>query len=162
MKATDPDERGTSSRFIDALLVSSRALVGVSARSLTVIDEDVTLPQYRALVVLAKDGPQKVSDLAESLAIHPSTATRLCDRLVRKGLIDRDQSPGDRREVALSLSLNGALLLKAVTSRRRAELAKIARRMSANDRRDLVRALELFAVAAGEVPDDAWKVGWAP
>ena len=40
----------------DAVLTASRALVGVAARSLAVVDADVTLPQYRALVVLAARG----------------------------------------------------------------------------------------------------------
>ena len=41
----------------DALLTASRALVAVAARSLAAVDDDVTLPQYRALVVLAVAGP---------------------------------------------------------------------------------------------------------
>ncbi|MGD9793851.1 MAG: MarR family winged helix-turn-helix transcriptional regulator [Acidimicrobiia bacterium] len=156
-----PHASAPSGNYVDALLTSSRALVAVSARSLAVIDEDVTLSQYRALVVLGKHGPTNVGTLADSLGIHPSTATRLCDRLLRKRLIERDQSPSNRREVTVSLSLDGALLLKAVTRRRRAELAKIARRIPPEVRRDLVRALEVFAEAAGEVPDDAWKIGWS-
>jgi DNA-binding Lrp family transcriptional regulator len=71
----------------DAVLTASRALVGVAARSLAVVDPEVTLPQYRALVVLASRGPRLVGELAEALVIHPSTATRLCDRLVAKKLV---------------------------------------------------------------------------
>jgi DNA-binding MarR family transcriptional regulator len=50
-------------------------------------------PQYRALVVLAVRGPQRPTALAEALAVHPSTITRLCDRLVAKRLVRR----GSRR-----------------------------------------------------------------
>jgi hypothetical protein len=39
--------------LIDALLSASRAMVAIAARSLAGLDADVTLPQYRALVVLA-------------------------------------------------------------------------------------------------------------
>ena len=42
----------------DALLTASRALVAVAARSLAAVDDDVTLPQYRALVVLASQRTQ--------------------------------------------------------------------------------------------------------
>ena len=37
-----------------ALLSASRALVAVAARSLAAADTEVTLPQYRAMVVLAR------------------------------------------------------------------------------------------------------------
>src|SRR6476659_9486342 len=80
----------------DALLIASRALVGVAARSLVGVD-DITLPQYRALVVLTRPAPVTIGDLATALDIHRSTATRLCDRLERKGLVRRRPGvSGDR------------------------------------------------------------------
>ena len=48
-----------------------------------------------------------VGELAQELRISPSTATRLCDRLVRKQLVRRDVDPTNRREVAISLSSRG-------------------------------------------------------
>ena len=53
-------------------LVASRALVGVAARSLAGVD-DITLPQFRALVVLTGGIPVTVGDLATTLDIHRST-----------------------------------------------------------------------------------------
>ncbi|MGH3283480.1 MAG: MarR family winged helix-turn-helix transcriptional regulator [Streptosporangiaceae bacterium] len=76
---TVPDE------LVDTVLAASRALVAVAARSLAAAGDEVTLPQYRALVVLAARGPQGTAELAAALAVNPSTATRMCDRLVRKG-----------------------------------------------------------------------------
>ncbi|GFJ91788.1 hypothetical protein Prum_054300 [Phytohabitans rumicis] len=70
---------------IDGLLGVSRVLVGLTARSLGELDADVTLVQTRALVLLASRGPQRTVDLAVELNVAPSTVTRMCDRLVRKG-----------------------------------------------------------------------------
>ena len=78
----------------------------------------ITLPQYRALVVLASRGEQNVGDLADALAIHPSTATRLCDRLAGKGLIERNTSIESRREVTVTIGQGGRVLLRSVTQRR--------------------------------------------
>ncbi|MFC7655431.1 hypothetical protein ACFQV8_01700 [Pseudonocardia benzenivorans] len=39
--------------LVDAVMTASRVLVAVAARSLAAVDEDVTIAQYRALVVLA-------------------------------------------------------------------------------------------------------------
>ncbi len=47
-----PDE------LVDTVLAASRALVAVAARSLAAAGDEVTLPQYRALVVRAAKGPQ--------------------------------------------------------------------------------------------------------
>ena len=78
----------------DAVLLSSRALVAVASRSIAAVDDAVTLPQFRALVVLDRDdGGLNVGVLASELRIQPSTATRLCDRLVRKGLAERSVGP---------------------------------------------------------------------
>jgi hypothetical protein len=50
--------------LVEALLSASRVMVGLAARSLADLDSDVTLPQYRALVVLASRGPQRVVDIS--------------------------------------------------------------------------------------------------
>ena len=47
LRAYDPDKD-----LIEAFLAASRALVAVAARSLAELDEDITLTQYRTLVVL--------------------------------------------------------------------------------------------------------------
>lgn len=136
----------------------SRALVGVSARSLADVDE-VTLPQFRALVVIAGKGNATVSALAERLDIHPSTVTRLCDRLVRKGLIRRVEGDADRRETEIVLAAKGRRLVERVTARRRRDLAAIAQRMSPDQLRQAIGGLGAFAAAAGETPD-ATLFGW--
>jgi DNA-binding MarR family transcriptional regulator len=144
----------------DAVLSASRVLVAVAARSLADLSEDVTLAQYRVLVVLASRGPQIVGALAEQLEVLPSTATRLCDRLVRKGLVTREHSVSSRREVEVSLTDQGRLLVEGVTQRRRRAIAEIVRAIPPANRAALVTALGQFAEAAGEVPEQAWSLGW--
>jgi DNA-binding MarR family transcriptional regulator len=140
-----------------ALLVASRALVGIAARSLA--DVDVTLPQWRALVVISSRPSVTVNDLADALAVHPSTATRLCDRLVAKRLVRRAQSREDRRITELDLSAAGRRLVSGVTADRRASLVAIAGRMSPAARAALLEGLAEFAEAAGE-PVGVDLLGW--
>ena len=85
--AASPVTPTARDELIDALLSASRVMVALAARSLADLDADVTLPQYRALVVLASRGPQRVVDISTELGVNPSTGTRMCDRLVRKGLM---------------------------------------------------------------------------
>lgn len=145
---------------VDAVLQSSRALVAIAARSLSASQEDVTLPQYRAIVVLCASGPTTMSELADALDCSASTATRLCDRLVAKGLVHRAPRRTNRREVEVRATPAGAALVGAVTERRREEIERIVEAMPAARRLALVEALESFATAAGEAPDQAWATGW--
>lgn len=145
---------------VDAVVGASRALVAIAARSLGAAGEEVTLPQYRALVVLASRGPQRLVDLAAVLAVTASTATRMCDRLIRKGLIRRQRTTADRRTVRVTISGAGRDLVAAVTARRRDGIEAIVRRMSPQERTQLVATLTMFAEAAGEVPEQDWSLGW--
>lgn len=144
---------------VDAVLRASRVLVAVAVRSLAVADDEVTLPQYRALVVLASRGPQRPSSLAEALNVHPSTVTRLCDRLVAKRLVQRRGSATNRREVTITPTAKGRRLVDAVTARRRVEIAEIVARVPAAERATMVHALHALGEAAGEPDDASWFTG---
>ena len=57
----------------EAVLTASRLLVAVSARSIAAVDETITLPQFRLLVILHSRGPLKHATLAELMGVTPST-----------------------------------------------------------------------------------------
>jgi DNA-binding MarR family transcriptional regulator len=145
---------------IDAVLSASRVLVAVAARSLGEVAEEVTLTQYRTLVVLASRGPQSLAALAEAVDVMPPTATRMCDRLIRKGLIVRRHDRGDRRLVRLTLSEKGHELVNAVTDRRRMEIALLLEAIPLDQQAALVDSLKRLRDAAGEVPEQDWSTGW--
>src|SRR5271155_4556483 len=100
-----------SEAIVDAVLSTSRVLVAVAARSLGDVAEEVTLTQYRTLVVLASRGPQSLAELAEAVDVTPPTATRMCDRLIKKGLIVRRHERSDRRLIRLTLANDGRELV---------------------------------------------------
>jgi DNA-binding MarR family transcriptional regulator len=158
--STDASEMDDREQLVDAVLGASRALVAVAARSLSDLSDDVTLPQYRVLVELASRGPQRSAEIAEAMGVERSTAGRMCDRLVRKGLVQRRRETADRRAVRISLTAGGRALVDEVTRRRRAEIARILRRMPLADQGPVLVALRAFADAAGEVPEQAWSLGW--
>jgi DNA-binding MarR family transcriptional regulator len=147
---------GTDEAAVDAVLTASRTLVAVAASSLGTAAEDTTMAQYRALVVLASRGPQRMVDLAGALDVTPSTAGRMCDRLVRKGLIRRHRARTDRRAVQVSISPAGRQVVDQATARRRALIAGILRRLPAARQLAVAAALQEFALAAGEIPDSQW------
>ncbi len=146
-------------QLADAVLTASRVLVAVAARSLAE-EEAISLPQYRALVVLASRGAQRPVDLAQALNVDPSTITRMCDRLEGKLLITRQRDEDDRRIVVLGLSAEGQRLVDRVTNRRRNEIEQILTAIEPKERTNVIRAFTAFGNAAGEIPEEAWQRSW--
>ncbi|UUL77530.1 MarR family transcriptional regulator [Pseudarthrobacter sp. Fe7] len=81
--------------------------------------------------------------------MHASNATRICDRLVAAGLLERREDPADRRYVRLELTRKGRELVNSVLEHRRQAIAEVVARMPAGRRPALAAALEAFAAAAG-------------
>ncbi|MDT4915453.1 MAG: hypothetical protein QOH89_153, partial [Pseudonocardiales bacterium] len=124
-------------------------------------DVEVTLQQYRTLVVLASRGAQRTVDLAEELGVQPSTVTRMCDRLIRKKLVRRQQRENDRRVAWLCLTEGGKELVGDTMRRRRAEIAAYVEQIDVPDPGAMAAALTALVVAAGETPDPQWWQNWA-
>ncbi|HWJ98959.1 MAG TPA: MarR family transcriptional regulator [Acidimicrobiales bacterium] len=150
----------TDEDVVEAVLLASRALVAVAARSLGAAPEEVTLPQYRALVVLSTQGTRSVSELATDLGTAASSVTRLCDRLVRKGLIVRAESSGNRRQTDLDVTAAGRDLVQQVTAARLQEISRLVKAIPAARRPLVAEALSELGRAAGEVPEQVWSLGW--
>jgi DNA-binding MarR family transcriptional regulator len=137
------------------VLRASRALVGIAAASMSGIDEVVTVPQFRVLVIIFSRGPSNLAAVAEELEVNPSNASRICDRLIKAGLLQRRESSVDRRQVTLTLTPKGRQLVEKVTRRRRSAIERVLHDMPAAERDILAAALAAFAEAAGESTDDA-------
>ena len=142
-------------------MLASRAFVGLTARSLAAVEGEVTLPQFRALVVLAVRGAQRSIDIADELQVNPSTGTRMLDRLIRKGLVRRLRSTTDRRVVRVRLTPAGHDIVDQVLTRRRTDLERLVAATEQLWQPAVTAALTAFAEAAGEVGEQDWWLGWA-
>lgn len=131
-----------------ASLAVLRAFAAIADDSLSDVAPAMTLQQFRALTILHELGPQNAASLAAALGIAPSTLTRLANRLVRDGLIDRVTDPTDRRAVVLSITRRGTRTAERVKSWRLRKLADAFRRAAESERpamaTALARAGELF------------------
>lgn len=58
--------------------------------------------EYQASSLLELDSPLSTGQLAERLALTPSAATRLVDRLIAAGIARRVEDPADRRRVLVA------------------------------------------------------------
>ena len=157
----DAAPAGVTEEQVDAIMLAAQALAGVTAQSVAEVEELVTLPQLRVLVLIASRGALNLNALAQAMGIHPSNATRACDRLVAAGLLRRRESSVDRRNLVLGLTDDGQQLVDAMVQRRRRAIAGVLEQVSPTRRRGLAAAMRTFGLAAGEAPArNAWKLGW--
>lgn len=145
-----PSRGAASSAVTDATLTTSRALLGVVARSVASALEVVTLPQFRVLVLLSSQGPLRTGVLADRLGVNASTFSRSLDRMVAGGWVQRVPNPDSRREVIIDLTDDGRRLATTVTERRRREYRAVLSRLSPADQDAIAHGFELFNAAAGE------------
>ncbi|WP_052171782.1 MarR family winged helix-turn-helix transcriptional regulator [Paracoccus sanguinis] len=132
------------------LHVTSRAL----SRSIEERTRDRALSssQWRLLVVLLKQGPMRQVRLAEALGVEPISVSRLVDRMVQSGWVERTADPDDRRahivhptpRATASLASLGNvaeatadLALADFSPQERADLVAMLRRLRLAERRAL-------------------------
>src|SRR5437763_4087410 len=83
----------------------------------------LTAGQADALVVIGQAGPLSLKELGDLLIAEAGHPSRLVDRLVEAGLVERRPAGDDRRRVVLSLSARGRRLEKRVLETREAAMA---------------------------------------
>lgn len=77
----------------------------------------VTPSQAEVLTVLARRQPLTLAGLGELLVCETGASpSRLVDRLVKQGLVARDEDDDDRRYVTLQLTRDGARLAKRIAA----------------------------------------------
>jgi DNA-binding MarR family transcriptional regulator len=107
-------------------------------------------PQLSALLVVERAEGINLRGLAGELRMLLSSASRLCDRLVASGMVERVPGRADRREIALYLTPSSRQLLDELRRTRQQMLAAVLQRMSAAGRTALIRGLTEFSAAANE------------
>ncbi len=99
------------------ILFTSRVLEERTARVLK--PHGLTAPQFNILRILRgqKGSPATVKLLVERMLDKSSNASRLVDKLLEKGLVERITCPNDRRAVEIRITSSGLDLLQEIDRR---------------------------------------------
>jgi DNA-binding MarR family transcriptional regulator len=153
---TDPADRPLGARDdLDvALLRLHRLALAATVRAGNESSPPVTPTQIRVLTLLAAspDG-MPLSAIAESLFVSPPSASRLCQRLVRDGLVTRSAGPG--HYILIALSAEGARVLRALNQARVTPLRQLIDALSPRRRAAAIAQLTELGRQAGD-RHDAW------
>jgi DNA-binding MarR family transcriptional regulator len=106
----------------------------------------LTPTKLRALNVLAEES-LRVGELAARVGIDDTSATRLVDRLVAAGLVERGPLAGDRRVTVVGLTEEGIELTGQVEQRRQQFFSEVLTALEPDERMELVRLTQKAAAA---------------
>lgn len=90
--------------------------------------EDITLQQFNILRILRGSDPQPLSTLVirERMLDKMSDTSRIVDRLLLKGLVDKKTCPSDKRLVDISITEEGKKVLAKIDQNEKEMMAVIA------------------------------------
>lgn len=123
-----------------AFEAATRDLIGLALRSVEHVE--VSLPQFRLLLVLHELGRSSSTQCAQALGVVGSSVTRLADRLHASGHLVRGTDPGNRSVVTLELTESGRRVVREVTGHRRRELRRALDRLDPAERAACAGVLE--------------------
>ena len=130
------------------LSAAVRALA-MGARVLERALDDMTLPQFRVMVLVASS-PERANRLAERAAVSRPSLTGLLDGLEARGWVQRVEVEGDRRGVSLEVTALGSAALKQAERAMTKELEEVLRAGSAADRARVIDGLDALGNAVRE------------
>lgn len=108
----------------------------------------LTPSRLAALVILGKQGPMRIGDVARELNIAVPSASRLLDVLAESGFVERRDDPTDRRAFLVSLTADGARILEDVRAEGIQELAGHLASLTAAQRAAVEAALPALEALA--------------
>jgi DNA-binding MarR family transcriptional regulator len=103
---------------------------------------DLTPPEMRSLMWLSRRGMSAMSDYSEGIGVPLSTATRIVNRLVKKGIVVRRRSDHDRRIVEIDLSPEAYEHREKFVAKRQSAILTVLQPLAGKERETVVSLLE--------------------
>lgn len=157
--AGQPGPDGPDASTAAAVDATAEALLGVWDAARDQASGRLSGSQLRALLVVERFEGINLRRLAGTLNMLLSSASRLCDRLVAAGMLDREPGRTDRREISLHLTPQGQRFIDELRRDRRERLARVLGRMSPGGRHALLQGLAEFEAAAAAAERSALASG---
>ena len=103
-----PDVLSLERQLCFALAVTSRSVIAAYRPILEPLG--LTHPQYLVMLTLWERQPRSLREIAVTLRLEPATLSPLVKRLEAGGLVARERSSQDERQLALKLTPKGEAL----------------------------------------------------
>ena len=158
LQLTHGEEFAISADGCAGLLLEIVPLIMRAVRSIHIEQAiDLTVGQFRTLLFVQRHKGASLSEASEFLGLTLPSASKLVDQLVKRGFLDRENDPEDRRRMVLRLTARGNALLKDAHTAVRAQLAEVLKGLSGAELDTLHDTLVLLQRSFPEIP-----AGFAP
>jgi len=147
-----PDEE--TALALRTWIALARAHNAVSARATAdVARHDLTVAEFGVLEALYHKGPMLLSEVQRRILVSSGGITYLVDRLVKRGLVERRDCPGDRRARLAALTDEGERLVREIFPEHAAVIRDALAGLGQAEKRQATRLLH--AVLGGARPEAA-------
>lgn len=151
--------RETANRIGKVWREIRRGAANSKLRSLIFENEEFTIDpgQFDTLERIVMHQTIRMGDLADSMHIDPSTATRAVQRLIKDGLVQKVTHAGDGRVVVIEPTEMGCRVFASVVEKRKQMVVRVMEQFDADERLVLADMLERFNDALGKAVADLSK-----
>jgi DNA-binding MarR family transcriptional regulator len=104
----------------------------------------LSIPQFRALMRIARNPSASLSDIADHLGVSQPSASRLISGLVSRGFVTRDECATDRRQITLTLTARGRTIRSKSQEATQAKLAEAIAHLPARQQQVISEAMEIL------------------
>ena len=105
---------------------------------------NLSIGQLKSLFFISNRGATSLSKLAAALRVTPTNTTGIVDRLLKRGLITRTESPDDRRVLLLRTTPLGDELITELRQKRKERMAELFNRLSQEEAKYMAEALKIM------------------
>ena len=132
------------------LLLGRAAAVKDRVLDSHLVPYSVTAAQFKVLIIMHQFGIDTPAELSRHLGLDSGSITRMLDRLEQKGLLARQRSEQDRRQVRLVLTEDGKRLADMLPYIGAQSMNELAGALEPGELQTLERILKKILVAAGD------------
>ncbi len=152
-RARSPDVGPAERDALKLWVVLSRAYAAIAAHAAAeVARHDLTLAEFGVLEALHHKGRMLLGEVQRSLLVSSGGVTYLVDRLVARGLVRREECPGDRRARYAALTEEGSAFVAGAFPEHAAALRDALGGLTREEQRDVTRLLKRLGLGAAERP----------
>jgi len=114
-------------------------------------DAGLTPTAISLLLNVARSGPMRMSELADSEGINPTMLSRAIAGMVQDGLLERTSDEGDRRAAWVKATASGRRLAERMRRERTGAVDQALAELSEDERQRIERALPALEALAEEL-----------
>jgi DNA-binding MarR family transcriptional regulator len=111
-------------------------------------DAEPNLPQMATLYLLDAGATPTVGELADQLGRSMSVTSRLVDHMVKRGWVNRDEDPDDRRVKRLGITDAGRTFLRSFEGVRAQAQREVMTYLTDDEQRQVSEAMALLGKAS--------------